>query len=367
MAALKTLCYFTALLTFATISETSFVQYEQFNALGPRQFSTNTAIANNSAPIPGLWSDPHIAVFNRTYYIYPTKDGYPVDPDSGRAYYAWKSQDLVTWERGAKPLLYYNGTVNGSTGDVPWAIMDAWAPSIVEKDGTYYFYHSGQNPAYNEKSIGVSTGPSPEGPFTPSEKPFITNIEPVFANVAIDPHVFEDPVSGKFVIYWGNGRPQYAEMEEDLLSHRVDTTKQLCGLTNYMEAPFMVYRKGLYHMTYSINVTSSPTYRVGYATSKNLDGPFEYVGEILKADPSQGIAGTGHNSIVNVPGTDDWYIAYHRFAPANNATYLAREVTIDKLSFDSYTGLIQKVVPTLRGVTVPQKVPIRGLGSYDKL
>ncbi|CAN8105480.1 unnamed protein product [Discula destructiva] len=316
--------------------------------------------SNKSATIPGLWADPHIAVFNNTYYIYPTKDGYPEDPESGKAYYAWKSTDLVHWERTERPLLLYNtGTLPANEtllptgGNVTWAINDAWAPSVLEKDGTYYFYHSGFNPAYNERSIGVSTGPTPEGPFTPAQMPFITNIEPVFTNVAIDPHVFEDPVSGKSFIFWGNGRPQFAEMEDDLLSHRVATTKQLCGLTNYVEAPFMVYRKGLYHMTYSVNVTTSPVYRVGYATSKEIAGPFEYQGEILKSDASQRILGTGHNSIVNVPGTDDWYIAYHRFAPSSNSTVLRREIMIDRMYFDADTGLIQEVVPTLNGVQGP--------------
>lgn len=119
----------------------------------------------------------------------------------------------------------------------------------------------------------------------------------------------------------------------------------------------MVYRKGLYHMTYSVNVTSSPRYRVGYATSKEIAGPFEYRGEILTNDPSQGILGTGHNAILNVPGTDDWYMVYHRFAPGSNSTVLKREVMIDRMFFDPHTGLIQKVVPTLTGVKDPQRVP----------
>lgn len=344
------------LLSWAIITQVCLVQAEYSNiVLGGRQLTSGT-VSNSTSTIPGLWADPHIAVFNNTYYIYPTTDGYPADPESGKTYYVWKSLDLVSWTRSEKPLLTYNGTVNCTTGDVPWAIIDAWAPSIVEKHGTYYFYHSGFNPAYNERSIGVSTGPSPEGPFKPAKTPFITNTEEIFTNVAIDPHVFEDPVSGKFVIFWGNGRAQYAEMEDDLLSHKVATTKQLCGLTNYVEAPFMVYRKGLYHMTYSVNVTTSPVYRVGYATSTQLTGPFDYQGEILTNDPSQDILGTGHNAILNVPNTDDWYIVYHRFAPGSNSTDLKREVMIDRMFFDPDTGLIQKIVPTRTGVRDPQKV-----------
>ena len=51
---------------------------------------------------------------------------------------------------------------------------------------------------------------------------------------------------------------------------------------------------------------------------------------------------------MQVPGTDEWYIAYHRFAiPGGDGTH--RETTIDRLTFGA-DGLIQKVVPTLESV-----------------
>ena len=49
-----------------------------------------------------------------------------------------------------------------------------------------------------------------------------------------------------------------------------------------------------------------------------------------------------------MPGTDDWYIAYHRFAiPGGDGTH--RETTIDRLDFNA-DGTIQKVVPTLESI-----------------
>jgi hypothetical protein len=70
--------------------------------------------------------------------------------------------------------------------------------------------------------------------------------------------------------------------------------------------------------------------------------------------PSQGILGTGHSSIINVPGTDEWYIAYHRFAiPGGNGTN--RETTIDRLEIGE-DGLFQIVTPTLASVD-PREVP----------
>jgi hypothetical protein len=60
-----------------------------------------------------------------------------------------------------------------------------------------------------------------------------------------------------------------------------------------------------------------------------------------------------------VPGTDDWYIAYHRFAmPNGNGTN--RETTIDKLEFGE-DGLIKPVVPTLESVA-PQTIELPATG-----
>jgi hypothetical protein len=63
---------------------------------------------------------------------------------------------------------------------------------------------------------------------------------------------------------------------------------------------------------------------------------------------NKGILGTGHSSIVNVPCTDDWYIAYHRFAIPNGGGTM-RETTIDRVYFGE-DGIMKPVVPTLESV-----------------
>ena len=35
---------------------------------------------------------------------------------------------------------------------------------------------------------------------------------------------------------------------------------------------------------------------------------------LVEQDPAHKLYGTGHHNIVNIPGTDEWIIAYHRFA-----------------------------------------------------
>lgn len=314
---------------------------------------TLRAVEMNSPVLPGLYADPNIVVFGGTYYIYATSDGYA--GWGGKEFYVWKSYDLVTWERSEEPFL----TLDGADGNVPWAEGNAWAPTIIERDGKYYFYFSGHYDPLNRKVIGVAVADHPEGPFVAEPTPMIYNqsSEGATSGQAIDPAAFHDPVSGKWYLFWGNGSPVYAELADDMVS-LAGPVQAMSGLTGYREGTFVNYREdaegdGTYHLTYSIDDTGSENYRVGYATATSIDGPWTYRGVILEKDPSLGILGTGHNSVLNVPGTDDWYIAYHRFAiPGGNGNN--RETTIDRIEIDPQTGLFTTITPTLESVTAQE-------------
>jgi beta-xylosidase len=325
------------------------VEYTLTTPSGDEVTWTFEARVVNSPVLEGLYADPNIAVFGDTYYIYATTDGFP--GWGGNEFYVWKSKNLVDWERAAEPFL----KLDGANGNVPWATGNAWAPTIIERDGKYYFYFSGHNASLNRKTIGVAVADSPEGPFVAQPTAMILNNEAVTSGQAIDPAAFHDPVSGKWYLGWGNGSPVLAELNDDMVSIKAGTFQRINGLTDFREGVFFNYRNGLYHLTYSIDDTGSENYRVGYATSTSMNGPWTYRGVILQKDLSLGIKGPAHNSIINVPGTDDWYIAYHRFAiPNGNGTN--RETTIDKIEFGE-DGLIKTVVPTLESVA-PQTIEL---------
>ncbi|WP_345293452.1 family 43 glycosylhydrolase, partial [Isoptericola chiayiensis] len=318
------------------------VEYTLTGPDGAERTWTLRAVEMNSPVLPGNYADPNIAQFGDTFYLYATSDGYP--GWGGQEFYVWSSTNLVDWERSDEPFL----TLDGEDGDVPWATGNAWAPTIIEKDGKYYFYFSGQNPDHGHKTIGVAVADDPEGPFVAQPEAMITNTEAVTSGQAIDPAAYEDPATGKHYLFWGNGSPVYAELSDDMLSVKQDTIARIDGLDGFREGLFVNFRDGLYHLTYSIDDTGSEDYRVGYATSDSIDAPWDYQGVILSKDTSQGILGTGHSSILNVEGTDDWYIAYHRFQiPGGDGTH--RETTIDRLTFGD-DGLMQPVVPTLTSV-----------------
>ena len=92
---------------------------------------------------------------------------------------------------------------------------------------------------------------------------------------------------------------------------------------------------------------------MAYGTSTSPKGPIKVATKpiVIIQDANSKIYGTGHNSILNIPGTDDWYIVYHRI----NKSYLSngpgyhREVCIDKLTF-AEDGTINQVSPTHEGI-----------------
>lgn len=304
----------------------------------------------NNPVLPGFHADPEIIYSNQTgkYYIYSTTDG---QPGWGGWYYtAYSSNDLKDWT--------YEGIVLDLKSDqVSWADGNAWAPAIEEKktkDGyRYYLYFSGNPKNGGGKQIGVAIADSPTGPFTDLGHPMITE-SPTGRGQQIDVDVFTDPVSGKSYLYWGNGYMAGAELNKDMVSIKKKTLAVLTpeGGTlqdyAYREAPYVFYRNGLYYFMWSVDDTGSPNYHVAYGTSTSPLGPIKVATDpiVTIQNPEKEIYGPAHNSVICKPGTDEWYIVYHRI----NKHYLDkslspgthREVCIDRLEFNA-DGTIKRV------------------------
>ncbi|MBP5770459.1 MAG: family 43 glycosylhydrolase [Bacteroidaceae bacterium] len=309
--------------------------------------------------LPEFHADPEVMFSHQTrrFYIYSTTDGMP--GWGGYYFTAFSSSNLVDW--------FHEGIIlDLATDQVPWATGNAWAPAIIEKevDGQYkyYFYYSGHNPKNNRKAIGVAVADSPTGPFYDLGKPLVDHRpEGVRGGQQIDVDVFSDPVTGHDFLYWGNGYMAVAQLGDDMMSIDSASVRVLTpeGGTladyQYREAPYVFYRKGVYYFLWSVDDTGSPNYHVAYGTSVSPLGPIRVAANpvILQQDPQKGIYGTAHNSIIQVPGRDEWYIVYHRI----NHNYLDktkgpgfhRQVCIDRLEFDK-NGNIKPVVPTNTGV-----------------
>ena len=302
--------------------------------------------------LPGFHADPEILYSRRTgkYYIYSTTDG---QPGWGGWYFTcYSSDDRKVWN--------YEGVVlDLKSEQVPWADGNAWAPCIEEKqqkDGSYkyYLYYSGNPKDGGGKQIGVAVADSPTGPFTDLGHPIVTD-SPVGNGQQIDVDVFTDPVSGKSYLYWGNGYMAGAELEKDMLSIKKKTLTVLTPKGGtlqdyaYREAPYVFYRNGIYYFLWSVDDTGSPNYHVAYGTSKSPLGPIEVAAKpvVLQQDPSKEIYGTAHNAVLNIPGTDQWIVVYHRINKwyLQDAPGIHREVCIDPLEFNA-DGTIKPVVPS---------------------
>lgn len=302
---------------------------------------------NNNPALTGYYADPEILYSKKTrkYYLYPTSDGFT--GWSGNYFKTFSSDNLTEWKD--------EGIILQLGKDVSWTDRNAWAPCIVEKKikGKYkYFYYFTA-----AQKVGVAVSDHPAGPFKDLGKPLLADRpEGVNRGQVIDPDVFTDPRTGKSYIYWGNGFMAGVELNHDMVSIKPGTETLLKPDRTFREGTYVFYRKGKYYFLWSEDDTRSPNYRVRYAISDSPLGKFTIPENnlILAKDSLQGIFGTGHNSVLQIPGKDEWYMVYHRFSypdgiKMGDAAGYNREVCIDKLEFNT-DGSIRQVVPTHKGV-----------------
>lgn len=159
-----------------------------------------------------------------------------------------------------------------------------------------------------------------------------------------------DPKTGKSYLYWGNGYLAVAELNEDMISIKKNTIKLMTPDNTFREGVYVFYRNGLYYFLWSEDDTRSENYRVRYATSTSPTGPLNIPKDnlILQKDPSLGIYGTGHNSVLQIPNKDEWYVVYHRFSKPigitmGDAAGFHREIAIDRMEFND-DGSIKPVI-----------------------
>lgn len=326
--------------------------------LAPAQ--ANTALAKL-----GYYADPEIHIFNGQYWIYPTSSSPTPDHNQGRTYNAlqtklrtnqvvhpvyllhtsmdaFSSPDLVHWTRHPDILDIKN---------VPWAAYALWAPSAMEQNGKFYFFFAANDIQEHDSfpgGIGEAVSTSPAGPFIDAlGHPLIGE----YHNGAqpIDPMVYKDDDGAVYLYYGGHGHCSVARLAPDL-SHVIPmadgTLYKDITPKGYVEGPFMLKRNGTYYFMWSEGDWGNSTYGVAYAKGASPTGPFTPGGKILMTDPT--IAkGPGHHSVLHIPGTDDFYIVYHRH-PLGTTGPNERVLAIDRMIFNK-DGNIEPIKMTSEG------------------
>jgi arabinan endo-1,5-alpha-L-arabinosidase len=251
---------------------------------------------------------------NGMFYVYGTQGGEPM-----RNIQAARSRDLTNWTQLPDVL-----PVKPS-----WAsrTQDFWAPDVYRRGNRWFLYYSAKPDAAlsdNKRGLclGVATASRPEGPFSDKGSPLLCGES--FVN--IDPFVFDDPSTGKTLLYWGSGFGpiKVQELGEDRLSFApaskpidlvpVIKSEDMREYRRLVEGAWVTVRDGWYYLFFSGDNCCGP--RAHYATmvarSRSATGPFEmrerplYL--VLEAN-ARWIA-PGHNSVVRDDAGVDW-ILYH--------------------------------------------------------
>lgn len=268
--------------------------------------------------IDGDFPDPAVLrAADGFYYVYATQT---------RGERGWvniqvaRSRDLVHWRQLGDAL----------PTKPQWAArtQDFWAPHVVAHGGRYFLYYSAKpdaalaDPARG-LCLAVATAARPEGPFTDSGRPLQCGAG--FVN--IDPMAFDDPATGRHLLFWGSGfEPiRVRELAPDRLSFAPGSRAiELVGpdrthdYQRLVEGAWVVRRAGWYYLFFSGDNCCGPEahYSVMVARSRHATGPFQTLADATGARSSAILeAGgpwlaPGHNSVLMHDRGADW-IFYH--------------------------------------------------------
>jgi beta-xylosidase len=295
---------------------------------------------SGSPVFPGWYADPEGIIYDNMYWIFPT---YSAPYEDQVFFDAFSSGDLTNWKKHSCIV---------DTGAVKWAEKAMWAPSVIKRNGKYFLFFGANDIQSDAEAggIGIAVADRPEGPYNDYlGKPLVDK----FHNGAqpIDQFVFEDSDGKLYLIYGGWRHCNIVRLKDDLtgVEPSVDGTlfREITP-EGYVEGPFMFIRNNKYYFMWSEGGWTGPDYSVAYAISDSLYGPFDRIGRILRQDPSIA-TGAGHHSVMHIPGTENYYIVYHR-RPVGEQDRNSREVCIEKMEFDE-NGFIKEVVLTKEGVS----------------
>lgn len=310
---------------------------------------TGICFAQNPIISQRYTADPTGLEYNGSLYVWTSHD-----LDEQKRYWmnditCISTVDMKNWTD--------HGEVFKAPDDMPW-VTQAWAPSVVEKNGKFYLYTGDGN-----RSVNVSVSDSPIGPFKGvGGKPLITKETPN-ANVEwlFDPTVFIDNDGQAYCVFGGGPTKIQADgkrrknariikLGDDLVSTVGEAI--LIDAPGFYEGGYISKRKvdGIpkYYFSYFTNVGTGMN--IDYMMSDNPLTGWEYKGTILK-QPADNY-NNSHASVFSFK--DKWYLGYHTRKIATDRgvdkkiALRQRSVCVDELFFnEDYT--IKEVIPTHEG------------------
>ena len=272
--------------------------------------------------------DPFILRDGDDYYMTATGGSTTISTK----FLCWHSKNLQDWSEPVTILDFEN---------VSWAEDKAWAPSMVEKDGYYYFAFCA------DQQIGIAVSESPVGTFKDMlGEALVAKADYDFQT--IDPAFFKDD-DGKIYLAFGQGKCMMSEIElsptiaafkgemvciSQMLYRQMSVDSNIEDKSIYNEAPDIVKIKDRYLFSWAIYDVLDYRYGVRYAWSKSPMGPyimpldFDHGNILLQG--RHGITGCGHACIVE--HQEDYFIVYGRHGE-NRIGDFGRDMCCEKIVF----------------------------------
>lgn len=271
--------------------------------------------------------DPYILKDGKDYYMSAT--GGTEGKFTG--FVMWHSTDMEHWSEPKKILDF---------ADIPWAIGGAWAPSMVEKDGYYYFAFVA------DQQIGIAVCDTPMGTYKEMlGHPLIAKEDYDFQT--IDPCFLKDD-DGKIYLAFGQGKCMMSEIEltptsakfvgkmeclSEMLYRQSSIETPCVDKAIYNEAPDLIKIGDKYLFSWAIYDVLDYRYAMRYAWSTKPMGPYimpiDYDHYNIVLQGRNDITGCGHACITEYNG--EYYITYGRHF--KNRLQFGREMCTEKISF----------------------------------
>jgi arabinan endo-1,5-alpha-L-arabinosidase len=288
-------------------------------------------------------------------YVNPVLDQDFPDPAVIHApdgyYYAYATQSLRDHEwtniqvARSADLVHWDFLGDAMPDKPAWAqeTQDVWAPSVIYDGKTYFMYYAAPPDVCHSHERGhalaVATSQSPAGPFVDMGMPLLLGAGFEY----IDPMAYDDPVTGKHLLYWGSGfQPiKVQELGPDRLSFAPNSNPVDLVWPNpikgafprLVEASWVIRHDGHYFLFYSGDNCCGPDAEYGdmVARSDSAMGPFETL-EQARGVPHSLILhknhfwlAPGHNTIAEDKAGQLWML-YHAIDPGKPRQSQDREI-----------------------------------------
>ena len=276
------------------------------------------AFADNPISSYHYLADPSAAADDSTFYILTDVDDYNNQTNWNYdivGLYAFSSKDMKNWTD--------HGMIFRSKREFGNYPNNTWASGIAVKDGRIFIvYPDGAS------GVGMITAPAIDGPYTDPimESHGVNRIAGGSGSVlgncddiahCFDPGIFFDDDGQGYVIFGGgesNSRPygnnfdiiKFSENNGKVTMDKSSLTK--VSLPNSFEAPYLHKRNGIYYLSFN-----NRSQVIDYGTSKNIMGPYTYVGAVIPGigavPDAHNEGGNNHQGFAEFQGK--WYAVYH--------------------------------------------------------